>query len=164
MATVPLQNSIWGPPLWRILHTLASRLGNNSNHLVAADEARTWLQLLRTVEPILPCSMCRRHFRTWKHAHSIERFAPARGPPLKELAVEWLFSLHENVNRERSVPGITLEECEALYKSRTSAEMNEDVSVLTQSLSIATQTGIVDPLAVRSWKAALSLMRRLINV
>jgi hypothetical protein len=88
----------------------------------------------------------------------------ARGFSLRDDAVEWLYSLHNNVNRERGTPQITKEECDALYGERTAADMNADVAALTAALSIATQTGSVDPIAVRSWKASLGLIRRLVGV
>lgn len=88
----------------------------------------------------------------------------ARGFALRDDAVEWLWSLHENVNRERAVVGLTREECDTFYSARTSVEMNQDISALNTSLSRATQTGAVDPIAVRTWKAVLSLIRRLVNV
>jgi hypothetical protein len=161
---VQTQNSVWGPPLWRILHTFSYKIGANRNSLVAEDEARTWIQLLRSIEAIMPCQLCRRHFRTWKIHHPIEAFAGLRSLGLAEASADWLWRLHDGVNKERGVEGLTKEDAAAFYTGRTREDFQQDIEALAAVLTTATQTGQIKPEAVRIFRATLVLLRRLTGV
>ena len=158
-----VQNSQWGPLVWKILHTVAEHLGVSTNPLVAADEARTWVQLLKSVEAMMPCPLCRNQYRTWRLHNPIEKIGFLRGGALRVGARDWMWRLHENVNRDRGVQGMTVEEAERVYAARTREELQKDVDTLLKLLTEATQIGQADPNAVRTWKASLSLMRRLVS-
>lgn len=157
------QNSQWGPPLWRVLHTVAERLGVNQNSLVATDEARTFVQLLRVTEGVMPCPLCRKHFHQWILSHSPAALELRRGPSLRLDARRWLWSLHENVNHTRGVSGMTLEDAEAHYSAISKDAFQKDIDALNHMFTVAMQTSLVNPNHVRSWKALLSLLRRLVS-
>ena len=71
---------IWGPSLWKVLHTLVVK---------AAGDA-SWQTVLDALRSALPCPECSLHYNTWS-----ERF-----PVTKSIDVgEWLRNLHNDVNR-----------------------------------------------------------------
>lgn len=101
----------WGPPLWKLLHGIAETLGNQSVPMLATDEAHEIVFLLRDVEKIMPCQLCRNHYHEWRKNNPLEEIDKLRGPMLKEGVREWLYNLHENVNRSRGIEsGLTLEQ------------------------------------------------------
>jgi hypothetical protein len=158
-----VQNSEWGPPLWRILHTLAERVGRQGIPLLAMDEIRAWASLLRTTEGIMPCPLCRTHYRAWKHTHPLEESA---GSALAPLTRRWLWELHDQVNRQRGVEGggVPFDELTTVYAGRGSAELQQDIDTLLKVLQRATQAGQLDGIHIRQWRASLSLVRRLAGI
>ncbi|NBU31443.1 MAG: hypothetical protein EBS41_08115 [Actinobacteria bacterium] len=76
--------AIWGPPLWKFLHSAAAASG--------ADATR-WTTVLEAMKTGLPCQECTDHYRTWFATH-----------PIADGSVSlWLLALHNDVNRRRSV-------------------------------------------------------------
>ena len=72
--------AIWGPSLWKVLHTLAVK---------AAGDA-SWPTVLDALRSALPCPECSYHYNAWG-----KRF-----PVTKSIDVgEWLLNLHNDVNR-----------------------------------------------------------------
>ncbi len=151
-------NDQWGPPLWRILHTLAERLGRQTIKLLETDERRAWVALLRAIQVVMPCAKCRAHFKAWRLAHPTERFITSYD--LRTDAREWLWSLHEEVNREKGVAGPTLEELPGLYGSRTGQEIQEDVKVVLAVFQQAVLERLIAPEAVQAFRNSLSMLRR----
>jgi len=149
----------WGPPLWRILHTLAERLGRQTIPLLATDERRAWVGFLRSIEGVMPCAKCRAHYRAWRLKNPVEKFINAYD--LKETAREWLWTLHTEVNTERGVMGPALEEIPALYGNRTGYEIQDDINKVLQILQTATLQRTVTGDAVRTFRKALELLQRI---
>lgn len=84
--------SIWGPPLWRLLHGLAAAA------VPQADEA--WPALLVALRTALPCPDCTRHYTAWHDTHP---FVGGESP------AAWVLALHNDVNRRKQVPEWTPE-------------------------------------------------------
>jgi hypothetical protein len=155
-------NTEWGPPLWRILHTLTERIGGQTHPLLATDEERRWGQLLATLEDVMPCQLCRKHYRERKKTLSLEGW---HGVPLREESRRWLWTLHEAVNKERGVTsGITLEDLKGVYGARTRDELQADVAALFSTLQKAMQIGLASGDRVRAWKGILAQLRPLVGL
>jgi hypothetical protein len=162
-----VQNSEWGPHLWRILHTLAERLGLSSGtaELLKADEAREWFLVLRATERVMPCALCRKHYSAWRKTHPIEKFMHLREIFLKQEARKWLWELHENVNSRREISsGIDLAKVESIYKARTKEDFQQDIDILVKKLKeYMLQANLIDPSAFREWQSHLGMLRKLIG-
>jgi hypothetical protein len=109
--------SEWGPVAWELLHGIAERIGNHSNHLLIQDERNELKLTLRHFWALLPCLKCQKHYKEW-----IKRINPdswIQGPfgvDLQDSMRNWVFNLHENVNQSRSVEsGFTLEQMKEKY-------------------------------------------------
>lgn len=72
---------IWGPPLWRLLHTLAA----------IANTDTVWPTLLSVLRQSLPCPDCTQHYMEWYASHPI-------GGDGVGAVTEWLLALHNNVS------------------------------------------------------------------
>ncbi len=164
MAGTASWNSKWGPPLWRILHTCAERLGSNTNTFTAADEARAWVNVLTTLEYVIPCPVCRNHYHTWRLHNPAQELGKLRGPELREASRSWLWRLHDGVNRSNGVEGIPLEDIQGIYANRGTQEVQQDFTVLLNLLSEAMLHRLAEGTQVRIWKASFGLLRRLISV
>jgi hypothetical protein len=80
--------SVWGPPLWKVLHGIGSTKGKNP--ILRNDSERESLWLIRHLEYILPCKECTEHFVQFKQTHPIPKSYTTLG--------EWICSLHNSVN------------------------------------------------------------------
>ncbi len=158
-----VQNSEWGPRLWRVLHTLAERLGRQGVPLLAMDEVRAWIFLLRETGEVMPCALCRKHYKEWRKEHPLDAFLETRGGGLlQQRARSWLWSLHEAVNRRREMAGVAEEDVPALYAS--SAGLQADVEALVKLFQQAVLERQIDGGALREWRARLTMVRRLVGV
>jgi hypothetical protein len=107
----------WGPLLWTLLHALAEKLGTQKPEILATDEAREIVFILRGVELIMPCEKCRRHYHEYRVKNPFEEFARKRGQGLRKAVRDWLYILHEAVNKKNGVESnVLLENLESMYK------------------------------------------------
>lgn len=151
-------NDQWGQPLWRLLHTLAERLGRQTIRLLETDERRAWVALLRAVQMVMPCAKCRVHYKAWRISHPTERFITSCD--LRADAREWLWALHEEVNRERGLVGPSLEELSGIYASRASHEIQEDAQAVLAVFQRAVLERLIPPETIHAFRNALSMLRR----
>ncbi len=118
IVATPSQNAIWGPPLWRVLHILAEQTGKSKLKVVQEDEVRRWIQMMRAVEHVMPCALCRGHYKEWITRYSLNGLLALRGAAFREEARKYVWQLHENVNTGKQISsGISLADCEKLYSS-----------------------------------------------
>jgi hypothetical protein len=85
----PLYNpetTVWGPPLWKVLHTLAE----------FSDNSPLWFDILNAMETHIPCPVCKTHFTEYKTQN------PA--PADHQGIVDWFFILHNIVNARTNKP------------------------------------------------------------
>jgi len=85
-----VDTSIWGAPLWRILHIAAQASGGRA-------VVPLWGKLLDAMKTGLPCPDCSGHYNAWYKSHPL-RFSlimrSVHGP-----IVRWVLDLHNDVNR-----------------------------------------------------------------
>lgn len=160
-----VQNGDWGPPLWRILHILAEKLGRQTIPMLATDEIRAWILLLRDLEPALPCQLCRRHYREWRKEHTLEELGRGAGLGFRDMARRWLYDLHERVNDRRGLEltgRVAWETLPEMYGG-PGRSIQSDVETFFQLESKAQLERAVDSAAVRQFRERLGLVRRLLG-
>lgn len=86
-----MNQNIWGPHLWFVLHTITFNYPINPTK----EDKKNYKKFLYSLKEILPCSICRKHYkRHLKH-----------NPPIKALEnrdefIKWMIDLHNEVNGE----------------------------------------------------------------
>lgn len=82
--------SVWGPPLWNILH----RIGPLSGQIISLrkDSERECIWLLTHLEFIIPCKECIEHLIQFKRKNPIPKSYTTIG--------EWVSALHNSVNEK----------------------------------------------------------------
>lgn len=85
---------IWGPPTWKILHTLSF------SPRVHAGNAGDIAAFLMTLQDVLPCVYCRASFGTF-----VQNLHARFGRTLRDVIAggqlaEWMYALHELVNNK----------------------------------------------------------------
>jgi hypothetical protein len=151
----------WGPPLWKLLHGIAECLGNQPVAMLATDEAHEIVFILRDVEKIMPCQLCRNHYREWRKNHPLEEIDKLRGPMLKEGVREWLYNLHEIVNKTRGIEsGILLDQIPELYKQVNFKEAWGDFYIQIKS---STEIGLVSQTVLQAFHRRFGMLRKLVG-
>ena len=151
----------WGPALWKMLHGIAETLGNQSVPMLATDEAHEIVFLLRDVEKIMPCQLCRVHYRAWRTDHPLEEIDKLRGYMLKTGVRQWLYDLHEDVNRSRGIEsGLTLEEIEEMYKS---TDLKEAWGDFFTKVKLTTEVGLVSQSVLQNFHRRYGMLRKIVG-
>jgi hypothetical protein len=128
------------------------------------DEMRAWVALLKITEAILPCPMCQNHYRAWLKANPVAAFLSLRSPAaFAEAAQEWLWRLHNTINKERGLGEMTLEDAKALYSAKTSGDMQQALERLMHVLDQAKLQRLIDGIYALEWRGKLRNMRRLLG-
>jgi hypothetical protein len=99
----PIVNTtIWGPPLWKVLHVAAEMADGSGTEPL-------WRELVPSLHTSLPCPVCAGHFRDWATAHPL--------PAVLDRTVlrEWWAALHNDVNRRNRRPLWSVETVAATY-------------------------------------------------
>jgi hypothetical protein len=156
-----MASKAWGPPLWRILHGLAECLGKQPVPMLATDEAHEIVFLLRDVEKIMPCQLCRSHYHQWRKDHPLEQIDVLRGGALRVAVREWIYGLHEEVNTQRGTSsGISQEQLPELYGS---VEFKEAWSEFFSKVKASTEIGLVSQTVLQAFHRRLGMLRKLLG-
>jgi hypothetical protein len=161
MAAAAVAKEVWGPPLWRLLHALTERLGRQTIPLLATDEKRAWMNLLKIIGQVMPCLACRAHFCRWAVQRPIERFLGSYA--IRDDARRWLWALHDEVNSEKGVNGPSIDALPELYGHRTSQEINADYKLVVDSFHTAVQQQLILPDAFMTFKMRVVALRQLVG-
>lgn len=97
--------SEWGPHLWRMLHWLAEHVGTQKSPILINDEATSWKKLLKLLQVVIPCALCKGHYTEYYNTHfdAAALETQPNGPERRDLLRRWLWELHEDVNNRREV-------------------------------------------------------------
>ena len=107
----------WGPGAWALLHGIAERIGNHSNHRLIQDERNELKLTLRHFWALLPCLKCQKHYKEWIQKHNPDSWIQGPfGSDLQDSMRNWVYVLHENVNSSRAVvSGLELDQIKDKY-------------------------------------------------
>ena len=129
--------------------------------MLATDEAHEIVFLLRDVEKIMPCQLCRSHYRSWRKDHPLEEIDRLRGYMLKTAVRKWLYDLHEEVNRNRGVEStLTLEEIPDLYKD---VQFKDAWGEFFTKVKLSTEIGLVSQTTLQAFHRRLGMLRKLVG-
>lgn len=154
-------NRDWGPFLWTVLHGIAEKLGRQTIEIMASDEAREMVFVLRSLEHIMPCEKCRKHYHDYLKKNPVDEFANRRGETLRQAVRQWLWKLHEAVNERNGVASFPIEELTPRYQC---APIGDSLKQLYIVLSKAVPAGLISSEPLKSFRRHVSLLRTLIGV
>lgn len=106
LATV--DTSVWGPPMWRVLH-IAAHVGNSNRNNI-----HLWRNLLATLMTDLPCPDCRHHYTLWYNSHPI-RVTLMPQQNIRNIIIRYLHDLHNDVNQRTGKAAWTVAQAAGTY-------------------------------------------------
>ena len=151
----------WGPHLWKILHGLTESLGNQPVAFLSADEAHEVVFVLRDLEKVMPCALCRKHYGEWRKTHPLEELDRQRGPMLRDAVRKYLYQLHEDVNLRNGITsGFTIEELPGLYKT---VDIKSEWGSFLTKIKLSTEIGLVSQSVLTNFHRHLAVLRKLVG-
>lgn len=148
----------WGPGAWDLLHGIAERVGNQSNLNLMRDERNELKLSLRHFWALLPCSKCQAHYKEWIRSHSPDGIISF---DLQESMRDWVYRLHENVNKSRDISsGVELSSLNERYSKINLRQKAEDLRSFYQ------RGLLIRSINAETWKVAwrhLNLLLRIIG-
>lgn len=102
-----VDTEVWGPHMWRFLHTAAENTGGTVRR------RKEWMDLLTAMRTGLPCPDCREHYGAWLTSHPFPSLSADAN--LQEPIRNMINALHNAVNVRRGVPEWTAEETRAMF-------------------------------------------------
>jgi hypothetical protein len=156
----------WGPHLWKILHIYTEHIGKQTNEILSTDEIRAFTNFLKSLEFAMPCAKCRAHYKRWRIQKPIDHFMHYRGITLHNMLREWLWSLHDEVNRENSSSynSPPLETLSETYLAFTRMDLQNNIQECTKSFKKALEHSLISYEAFHKFRITLSLLSRLVYV
>lgn len=100
----------WGPLVWNILHGLAEKMRNAN-----AEELREWKRLLTLTADVLPCDVCKKHYKEVLLQHPIGGILKMDGVVAATFVKTWLWTLHNEINVGNGKPELPFTELSVLY-------------------------------------------------
>ena len=126
---------MWGPLAWHFLHCTT---------LTAPEKIKTdaYNRLFTSLGDILPCSVCRDHYKTHLKRLPLKDSCSGR----KQLSL-WLFNLHNIVNRTLDKPAIPADKCVKLYIQNSKIKFNHKMGFQFLDLLAKSAKKVRDPTA-----------------
>ena len=114
----------WGPPMWKIYHTIAENLGKSKKELAQNDELYYFKTLQKKILTILPCKVCKNHYKEYsKNIKSVPY------NEIKKYGKEYFLNLHNEINEEADKPIVKYEDLETMYRY-TKGEILKSINTL----------------------------------
>lgn len=124
-----MKPEIWGPHLWFILHLISFEYPENPTEY----DKRVYYDFYTSLKDVIPCEMCKKHYRDHIHQHPI-------GPHLdkKDTLIKWVIDVHNFVNKSLGKPILTYPEVMGIYQhlDPVSPFIKIDINKITQKYKI----------------------------
>ena len=86
-----MNQNIWGPHFWFVLHTITFNYPLKPNY----EDKKQTLNFLQSLQYILPCNVCRKHYK--RH---LKTDPPNKHLKNRDTFIKWMIDLHNDVNGE----------------------------------------------------------------
>jgi len=148
----------WGPILWSILHGLAEKAGQG---ILKADEIREWQKFIKITGDVLPCDLCRAHFKEFVKKNPSSQITSFTQSQINVWVKSWFWNLHNEVNISRGVP---IFEYDALTPTYSNVSLTDLLYRLTPVMKKAIQLNGVPFMTWTLWVSSFKMLRSVLAV
>lgn len=160
-ATIGLTREAWGPRFWKVLHTLAETTGNQTQLILSNDEADAWILLIKLQQFVMPCLLCKEHYKQWRMNHRVDHLRKLGGTERKEFLREWLWKCHNRVNALSGKDEFPLEDIPTFYPKTSIQKELDELGSMFQLAITQRQLNYED---VKMWKNVIHRLRILVGI
>jgi hypothetical protein len=150
--------SEWGPILWKIIHTITSKLGDQTNKILQNDEMNYYNNFTKSVGTVLPCKVCRKHYYDYalKNKKNVEYYE------LRDYSINYFMKLHNEINREKNKAEFSKDAFECYSKIRIN-EFNSLIKELNRLFQNYLLHHYISVDLVRNFNVSLQKLRSILN-
>jgi len=147
----------WGPTLWKILHIVSEQLGKNTNLVIQNDEMTYFKAFQRKVYFILPCKICREHYK-----EEMKNIKDIQYTNFKIYGKTFYLNIHNNVNKRNSTKLYTFEDLD-IYKDYKKEDLDNIVREFATLYRKYTNLHYIAYDELNNFTRLLIVLRRCIN-
>ena len=129
-----LKPSVWGPSGWVFLHYVTLSYPTNPTPQVR----QNFRTFITSMQSVLPCEMCRTHFKQWIDDNPLDVALTNR-----DELVKWGFNAHNAVNERNGKPRLDWLEFTRLYYSATPPIMRCNKCPVRKSTDVGRVVGVM---------------------
>lgn len=133
---VPIRRSMWGPLLWKTMHSFGRVLKEVKDGALRETLTRETSNLFDLLLRSIPCPSCRNHATQYKMTHRI----PNANTQTNAFE-EWAYKFHNEVNRRIQKVMISIDQAKQLY---INVDPKKTLDQYLQSINSKTRHGIND--------------------
>ena len=156
-----LQRETWGPAMWKILHILANRSGSITNKILEDDEAHAWINVLKTLDTIMPCALCATHYKNFVKKTNINVLLVLRGLSRNKWLTEFWWNLHNEVNL-RSNKSAFIKDDLKIYEDKTG--FIDAYELIKKLVAKGIEQGTLQMLVAKNGLVRIEKLRRIYGV
>lgn len=149
-----MDRDVWGPKVWFILH----RLSFFSDR---TDIIGPWTRMLKDLNEIIPCALCKDHMGKYCLENSLKRAIAKAGAvtstDIKNTTIMWTYKFHNRVNWSKGVPDFNFEHLPLYYGYGSRTDLTQDVNRTISELE-----ELWTKVPMRHWKDSMRLLLGLI--
>lgn len=147
----------WGPVVWKILHIVTEQLGKNTIPVMQNDEMTYYKAFQRKVYYILPCKLCRQHYKDYyKNIRDVDY------GKFKETSKIFFLNLHNDVNIRNSAKQFTFDDLN-IYTQYSKNDLDIIMNEFTTLYRKYTNLHYIAFDELKDFNRILTLLRRFIN-
>ena len=120
-----VDTSVWGAPLWMVLHTAAQ-------FSTARENSSMWSTIISALKTGLPCPDCSAHFNAWAINNRLRMTIIKNGS--HSPIVSWILNLHNAVNRRNGGTAWTIDRVRSTYGYGNKADRVAEATAALQTL------------------------------
>jgi hypothetical protein len=141
----------WGPLFWKLLHGLAEKVGTSRD---VAEEMREWKRLFALTADVLPCDVCKKHYKEVLVQHPVLGILKMDGPTASTFIRTWLWTLHNEINVENGKPELPFTDL-SLYSDVDFRDMFWRLEPVMRLASVKSGVGFISWL---KWSASAKML------
>jgi hypothetical protein len=144
--------SVWGPPLWHILHTISFNYPIDPSE----EDKKHYYKYYKSLKYILPCRFCRENLDKNLKNHKLTKAIMKN----RETLSRWVYELHEIVNSMlQKKSGLTYEDVRDRYEHfRSRCLVNPEEIIIKKEKG--KESGCTEPLYGVKSKCVLNIVPR----
>jgi Erv1 / Alr family len=132
------QTALWGPALWRFLHSMAERTivptAGRNQIFIDGEIKRCWVNIMSIIGRTMPCPRCRQHFNSYKTGHPYMEILNNTTDRRERLRT-WLWQFHTHVRAEKGQPtDVSKEALQEMYTHYLDSQYMSDKQIMTDHL------------------------------
>jgi hypothetical protein len=143
----------WGPILWQILHGLAERA---ERCFQPVEEIREWQKFIKLTGEMLPCDLCRNHFKEYSQQYPLTQMSTLQKGQVKPWIKNWLWHLHNEINTGSGKPEFLYDDLESTYSN---VDLTDQLYRLTPIVKKAIDLHGVPLFKWTTWVASFKMLR-----